>query len=171
MRIRHVLPALFAVCLSGASALAQSKPPDVAAMRDLSADLANSYLRIWSSSDAAALEDVHEVYASRVNFYGRVLDRRGITAEKMRFVKRWPIRRYSLRPGTTRVDCNETRRACFVRTLIDWEAASPTRQAVSRGVSEFKLGIGFAGPRPLVIYEGGKVIARGRTARPSLAFR
>src|ERR671920_1425348 len=108
--------------------LAQVPERDLAAMRDLSADLANSYLRIWSSSDESALADVREVYAPRVNFYGRVLDKRGITAEKMRFVRRWPIRRYSLRPGTTRVNCDANRRACVVKTLIDWEAAAPQRR-------------------------------------------
>jgi hypothetical protein len=132
-------------------------------MRDLSADLANSYLRIWSSGDSAAIDDVHDVYAPRVNFYGRVLDKRGITAEKMRFVRRWPVRRYRLLPGTTRVDCDQNRRSCLVRTLIDWQAASPQRRAVSRGVSEFKLGIGFAGGQPMVVYEGGRVVGRGRS--------
>jgi hypothetical protein len=157
-----VVCALAALCLAGPASLAQAQQPDVATMRDLSADLANSYLRIWSSSDEAALQDVHEVYAPQVNFYGRMLDKRGITAEKMRFVRRWPVRRYSLRPGTTRVDCDQSRRSCVVRTLIDWTAAAPQRRQVSRGVSSFELGIGFAGAQPLVIYEGGRVVGRGR---------
>src|SRR5215204_1738336 len=130
--------ALAILCLTSAPGMAQGSERDLATMRDLSADLANSYLRIWSSSREGALADVHEVYAQRVNFYGRVLDKRGITAEKMSFVRRWPIRRYSLRPGTTQVDCNANRRACVVKTLIDWEAASPQRGAVSRGVSRFE---------------------------------
>ena len=154
--------ALAALCWTAAPGLAQTSERDVAVMRDLSADLANSYLRIWSSNDEAALQDVHEVYASRVNFYGRVLDRRGIAAEKMRFVRRWPVRRYALRPGTTRVDCDVDRRSCVVRTLINWTAASPQRRQVSRGVSEFELGVAFSGSQPLVIYEGGRVIGRGR---------
>src|SRR5918912_2276557 len=108
--------AFAAFCLTGTSAFAQAPQRDLAAMRDLSADLANSYLQIWSSNNASALSDVHEVYAPRVNFYGRILDKRGVAAEKMRFVRRWPVRRYSLRPGTTRVDCDRYKRACVVRT-------------------------------------------------------
>jgi hypothetical protein len=161
-----IVGALTILCLTGAPSFAQAPERDLSTMRDLSADLANSYLRIWSSSDEGALSDVHDVYAPRVNFYGRVLSKRDITAEKMRFVRRWPIRRYALRPGTTRVECNPNRGACVVKTLIDWEAASPRRQAVSRGVSEFELGVGFSGPQPLVVYEGGRVVARGR---PSIA--
>lgn len=159
-----VVFALAVLCSIGTPSFAQVAEPDLARMRDLSADLANSYLRIWSSSNEGALTDVHEIYAPRVNFYGRILDKRGITAEKMRFVRRWPIRRYSLRPGTTRVDCDANRRACVVKTLIDWEAASPQRRSVSRGVSAFELGVGFSGPQPLVVYEGGRVVGRGRTS-------
>lgn len=157
-----IVGALTVLCLLGTPSLAQVSERNVATMRDLSADLANSYLRIWSSSDEGALADVHEIYAPRVNFYGRMLDKRGITAEKMSFVRRWPIRRYALRPGTTRVDCDANNRKCVVRTLIDWEAAAPHRRAVSRGVSEFELGVGFSGPQPLVVYEGGRVVGRGR---------
>jgi hypothetical protein len=163
--------ALTALCLMGAPSLAQVPERDLATMRDLSADLANSYLRIWSSSAEGALADVHEVYAPRVNFYGRVLDKRAITAEKMRFVRRWPIRRYSLRPGTTRVDCNPNRHRCVVKTLIDWETASPGRRTVSRGVSEFELGVGFSGSQPLVVYEGGRVVTRGRPSYSRLGMR
>jgi hypothetical protein len=166
-----IVGALAVVCFVSTPGLAQAPERDLATMRDLSADLANSYLRIWSSSAEGALADVHEVYAPRVNFYGRMLDKRAITAEKMRFVRRWPIRRYSLRPGTTRVDCDQNRRACVVRTLINWEAASPQRGTVSRGVSEFKLGVGFSGPQPLVIYEGGRVIARGGPSYSRLGMR
>ena len=154
--------ALVFLSVASSPGVAQVAERDLRAMRDLSADLANSYLRIWSSSDEGALADVHEIYAARVNFYGRVLDKRGITAEKMRFVRRWPVRRYSLRPGTTRVDCDQHRRACVVKTLIDWEASSPQRRTVSRGVSSFELGVGFSGSQPLVVYEGGRVISRGR---------
>jgi hypothetical protein len=158
------LCAAVVLCWASGPGMAQGSDSELARMRDASADLANTYLRIWSSSAHGALADVHEVYAPRVNFYGRVLDKRGITAEKMHFVRRWPIRRYSLRPGTTHVDCNAPRRACVVKTLIDWEAASPQRGAVSRGVSRFELGIGFAGSRPQVVYEGGRVVGRGRAS-------
>jgi hypothetical protein len=166
-----VVCAVALLCLTASPSVAQVAERNVATMRDLAADLANSYLRIWSSSDESALADVHEVYAPRVNFYGRMLDKRAITAEKMRFVRRWPVRRYSLRPGTTHVNCNPNTRACVVRTLIDWEAAAPQRRAVSRGVSAFELGVGFSGAQPLVVYEGGRVVARGRPSYSRLGMR
>jgi hypothetical protein len=166
MRFAALIGACVVLFVSGAPGSAQTSERNLAAMRDLSADLANTYLQIWSSSDGAALDDVDEVYAPRVNFYGRILDKRRLAEEKMRFVRRWPVRRYSLRPGTTRVDCDQARRSCVVRTLIDWTAASPRRRKVSRGVSEFELGVGFAGAQPVIVYEGGRIVGRGRSARP-----
>lgn len=145
-------------------ACAQTAPAqDLAGMGDRSADLANSYLRLWSSSNEAALADVHEIYAPRVKFFGRGMDRRSLAAEKKRFVRRWPIRTYTHRPGTMRVQCNPTTRACVVKSIIDWEAAAPQRRTVSRGSSRFELGVDFSGPQPLVLYENGRVISRGRS--------
>ena len=164
MRFAALIGTCVALFVSAAPGLAQTSEGDLARMRDLSADLANTYLQIWSSSDTAALDDVDEVYAPRVNFYGRILDKRRLAEEKMRFVRRWPVRRYSLRPGTTRVACDRDRRSCVVKTLIDWTAASPRRRKRSRGISEFELGVGFAGSQPLIIYEGGRVVARGRSS-------
>ena len=164
MRSAALIGACLALCVSGAPLSAQTSERDLATMRDLSADLANTYLQIWSSSDSAALDDVDEVYAPHVNFYGRVLDKRRLAEEKMRFVRRWPVRRYSLRPGTTRVACDQARRSCVVKTLIDWTAGSPRRRKLSRGVSEFELGVGFMGSQPVIVYEGGRVVRRGRSS-------
>jgi hypothetical protein len=136
---------------------------DLAALGDRSADLANSYLRLWSESNEAALADVHEIYAPRVKFFGRAMDRRSLAAEKKRFVRRWPIRTYAHRPGTMRVQCNPTTRACVVKSIIDWKAAAPQRGAVSSGASRFELGVDFSGPQPLVLYENGRVISRRRS--------
>jgi len=125
--------------------------------------MANRYLRLWSSSNQAALADVHLIYAPQVKFFGRRMDRRSLAAEKMRFVRRWPIRTYAHRPGTMRVQCNPNAQACVVRSIVDWEAVAPQRRVVSRGSSAFELGVDFSGPQPLVLYESGRVIARGRS--------
>jgi hypothetical protein len=158
-----VLALAWSVAAAPVAAQTAAEAKDLAAMGDRSADLANSYLRLWSSSNAAALADVHEIYAPRVKFFGRGMDRRSLAAEKKRFVRRWPIRSYAHRPGTMRVQCNPTTRACVVKSIIDWKAAAPQRHAVSRGSSRFELGVDFSGPQPLVLYENGSVISRRRS--------
>jgi len=126
--------------------------------------LAYRYLEGWSSGNPQALADVQALYGERVNFYGRTITRAALFAEKRRFGRRWPIRDYRHRPGTMNVTCEPSTRACLVRSTIDWRAESPARHAVSRGSSTLELGIGFAGPRPVVLFERGRVL-RSRGGR------
>ena len=161
-----IRPALAAVALlSGApAAFAQGGPArenSAGLMRQWAEDTAYSYLEAWSSGGGAAVSEVRDIYGPRVSFYGRFVDRSGLYAEKRRFARRWPVRRYEHRPGTMTVSCTVQTQACLVRSIIDWRAAAPARGAVSRGSSRFELGIGFAGPKPVVLFERGRVIERG----------
>lgn len=161
-----VRPALAVLALLSAApaALAQPAPArenTAALMRQWAEDTAYAYLEAWSSSGRAAANDVRDIYGPRVSFYGRFVDRSGLYAEKRRFARRWPVRRYEHRPGTMTVSCTVQNQACLVRSIIDWRAAAPARGAVSRGSSRFELGIGFAGPKPVVLFERGRVIDRG----------
>jgi hypothetical protein len=155
---------MLAGCLAcGASgAIAQVSPggAELRRMHELSHDLTTSYLQLWSTSNQAALADVGQIYASRIRFYGKAVDRRTLWNEKRRFTQRWPVRSYAHRPGTMRTDCDVAGRSCRVRAIIDWTASNPSRGAASRGSSLFELGIDFSGPQPLVQSETGQVVAR-----------
>jgi hypothetical protein len=141
-----------------------SAKPDVQTSRiqQRSAELSRSYLRTWSSDTRAALADVHRVYAPRVRFYGRVLNRRELAWEKERFIQRWPVRRYSHHPGTMRVACSAASRKCMVRSVINWRTENPARRAVSAGSSRFEQGVAFSprSSRPLVFHESGALLSR-----------
>lgn len=140
-------------------ALAQAAgPPDVRAMQKASFDLTASYLRTWSMPQAATAPYVERVYADRVSFYGRTLDRNGLLDEKKRFVRRWPVRRYAVRPGTVRVFCDGAARSCRLLSVLDWQAASPARRAAARGSSSFEQRIDFSAARPAVVHESGRVL-------------
>ena len=154
--------ALAALLLSAAPALAQGAGRGSAAqMRQWAEETAYAYLQAWSEGGNAVPFDVSDFYGPRVSFFGRTVDRGGLYAEKRRFARRWPVRRYEHRPGTMSVSCTVENQACLVRSIVDWRAAAPARGAVSRGTSRFELGIGFAGPRPVVLFERGQVIGRG----------
>src|SRR3982750_2194763 len=90
----ELLPIITAVALTCATApvsWAQSGEVHSAAMmQQRSAALAHSYLQTWSSNARAALEQVPKLYAPRVRFYGRVLDRNRLMREKATFLQRWP---------------------------------------------------------------------------------
>lgn len=123
-----------------------------------SADITRDYLHTWSTDARAALADVRRLYAERVSFYGRTVTQQQLIAEKARFIRRWPVRHYAVRPGTMQVSCDAKTRRCLVRSVIDWRAESSTRRASSRGSSTFEQGLDFAALRPIIFRESGAVI-------------
>jgi hypothetical protein len=146
--------------------LAQSvDAQSVTAMRRASSDLTASYLQAWSTPRAASPDYVTRVYAPRIRFYGRVLDRNGLVGEKRRFVRRWPVRQYAVRPGTVQVACDQRSRLCRVSSVLDWRAESPARRAVARGSSSFEQRFDFSTDRPAVVHEGGRVLPSREASR------
>jgi len=168
--VRHIrfITVLAIVCACPAPSYAQSRQAGPASsLEQRSAQFAGSYLQVWSSSSRASMTQVPQLYAPRVLFYGRVLDRPGLMREKARFVQRWPVRHYAHRPSTMRVSCDAHAPRCIVRSVIDWRAESPVRRAVSEGSSRFEQGIDFSAPNPVVFREGGSVISQAGRVRRS----
>jgi len=124
----------------------------VAAARTLTA----SYLATISGSDDTMVAAATRYYASRVRFYGRPVTTAGLVAEKRSFVQRWPERRYE--PRAMRAACDAE--TCTIRTLVDFRTANPGRGAVSSGAAELILEVGFAGTRPYILGETGRVLRR-----------
>jgi hypothetical protein len=152
---------LLAVATSAYASAGLAQPIDYGthtAMRRAAADLTASYLQTWSTAQAASSAYVGRVYAPRIRFYGRLLDRNSLVSEKRRFVQRWPVRKYAVRPGTLQVTCDGPSRACLVVTVLDWRAESPARRAASRGSSSFEQRIDFSADQPAVVHESGRVL-------------
>lgn len=124
-------------------------------MEARSARIAERYLEIWSSNDGTAVAGVPWMYGPTVIFYGRRYSQAQLAAEKRRTIRQWPLRRYGHRPGTLRVTCNERTQKCAARSVIDFEARNPARGTARRGSARFDLGISFAGPTPVILYEDG----------------
>ena len=159
-RFRLVMAVLALSYAAAAPSLAEAgKEPSTSSMQQRSAELARAYLQTWSSNPRAALSQVPRLYAPRTRFYGQLIDHRRLIREKAGFIQRCPIRHYAHRPGSMRVACEAHSARCFVRSVIDWRAASPARHAASRGSARFEQGIDLSGSRPVVFFEGGSVLA------------
>ncbi|MCJ2034127.1 hypothetical protein [Methylobacterium sp. J-068] len=122
--------------------------------------LTDNYLDSVSSSGDAMVAAAPRFYAERVQFHGRTLSLAALMAEKRRFVRRWPERRYEVQGGATRTACNAPTATCIVRTTFDFRADNAARGARSQGVSELTLTISFAGPRPVIVAESSRVLRR-----------
>jgi hypothetical protein len=118
--------------------------------------LTASYLATVSGPGDTMVGAATRFYATRVRFYGRPISTAGLVAEKRSFVQRWPERRYE--PRAMRAACDAE--TCTIRTIVDFRTANPGRGAVSSGEAELILEVGFAGTRPYILGETGRVLRR-----------
>jgi len=130
-----------------------------AAKESESKSLAHAYLRSWSSGNDEALADLDDFFGPRVNYFGRSVDLQTLVQTKRRFAERWPVRKYRHRPGTMSVRCDSQSERCTVRSVVDWEAASPARRARSNGSLRFELVLDMSGSRPVVRSENAQRLA------------
>ncbi|MGE8130889.1 hypothetical protein ACQKQD_28295 [Methylobacterium sp. NPDC080182] len=118
--------------------------------------LTTSYLATVSGPSDTMVGAATQYYATRVRFYGRPITTAALVAEKRSFVQRWPERRYE--PRAMRAACDTE--TCTIRTIVDFRTANPGRGAVSSGEAELVLEVGFAGTRPYILGETGRVLRR-----------
>jgi hypothetical protein len=118
--------------------------------------LAANYLATVSSSGETMVGAAPHFYGSRVRFYGHPITLAGLVAEKRSFVQRWPERRYE--PRSIRTACDSE--TCTIRTIVDFRTANPDRGAISTGAAELVLEVSFAGARPVIVGESGRVLRR-----------
>jgi hypothetical protein len=124
-------------------------------------NLAHTYLRVWSASNAQTLQTTPNFYGSEVRFHGRLMSMAALLAEKRRFVQRWPDRRYRYEPGAMGVRCNSAGTSCVVRSTFAFDASNAKLGRRSRGVGAHELVVNFAGNRPVIVSENSRVLGRG----------
>ena len=121
--------------------------------------LSLDYLDSVSAPNGAMLASAPRFYGSTVRFHGRVMTTGALLAEKQRFARRWPERRYEPQ-GEPRVACDGPSATCQVRIVHDFTALSPSRGARSQGVAELTLTVSFAGGAPVIVSESSRVLSR-----------
>ena len=129
--------------------------------------LTEAYLDTVSGSGAAMVASAPRFYAGRVSFYGRSVSLASLIADKSRFVRRWPERRYEAQG--MRTACNAATATCVVRTTVTFTAVNPSRGVRSHGVTELAFTISFADGRPVIVGETGQVVRRGGPSLGALA--
>lgn len=120
--------------------------------------LARDYLD--SVSGPAMLAETPRFYGERVRFHGRTMTLAALTAEKRRFVQRWPERRYEPRPDSWRTACSPALALCRVEAVFDFRAENPARGLRSQGVSSVTFEVSLAGTRPVIVSETSRVLRR-----------
>ncbi len=162
-RLSQVPPAPLPLTVSpgagspGMAAASEERFPEWAARAQ---SLSEDYLDAVSSPGEGMVAAAPRFYAERVRFHGRTLSLAALMAEKRRFVRRWPERRYVAQGDSVRTACNAATATCIVRSTFDFRADNPRAGARSQGVAELVLEISFAGPRPVIVGESSRVLRR-----------
>jgi hypothetical protein len=121
--------------------------------------LSLDYLDSVSAPNGTMLASAPRFYGGTVRFHGRVMSIGALLAEKRRFARRWPERRYEPQ-GEPRVACDGASATCLVRIVHDFTALSPSRGGRSQGVAELVLTVSFAGGPPVIVAESSRVLSR-----------
>ncbi|MBX9759630.1 MAG: hypothetical protein K2Y29_12725 [Beijerinckiaceae bacterium] len=114
------MAALLAVFPMGA-ALAQGRDPgalDPAGVERRMRD----YVQVWEADARVGPSAMAAYYADRVIYYGKPMTRRQVLADKLRFIRAYPERRYDIAPGSLRTHCERGR--CEARAVLLWSRAS-----------------------------------------------
>lgn len=113
---------------------------------------AASYFATGSQNDP---DQIAGLYAPSVIYYGKRQSVANIMADKLRYLKRWPVRTYQMEPNSVSSDCDNDGN-CAVTGIVNWTAASPAQGRYAAGTAKFDLE--FAGGR--VTFESSRVISR-----------
>jgi hypothetical protein len=108
------------------------------------------------------LQVISGIYSDQVVYYGKETTREDVIAQITRFTNRWPIRTYTVQPGTLNVQCDQRVPQCRVTGLVDFDARSIERNKRSHGVASFDYLLVFRPNMrwPVVISENGNVVSR-----------
>lgn len=165
---------------SESSALAPSSPPvvaptvppapslglSIAEMDARSREMVIALNVIMSGPDEGYFKLLNGIYADRVMYFGKQVERAEVVTQVTKFIERWPMRSYVVRPESLRVQCDSGLGACQISGMIDFSAKSVARNQWSRGTATFDYLLAFRPNQkyPVIVNEGGAVVDRQMTA-------
>ena len=118
------------------------------------------FMAQWSSDNDTALAFVARYYGERPTIYGTPMQHDKLVAFKRSFLERWPVRAYSVQPGSLKATCDTTSATCTVDAMVEWHCQNPARRASSSGVSTLSIRLSFVTGGPILEEESGAVAAR-----------
>lgn len=118
-----------------------------------------TYYEAWSRGNAEALIFMDRAYSETISFYGKPKSRVYVVDEKVKFVMRWPVRAYNVKPGTATVSCATY---CAVVGIVDWYAKRDVGETVSSGSARFL--ISWDPSTGKIVTESGEVLDMDKNA-------
>jgi hypothetical protein len=144
------LTAMIALQALTGAALAQEQRP--AGQQDAARKL-DLYVQVWAQDAGVNASSVREFYAPRVVYYGKSMSREQVLRDKLNYIAAWPVRDYTIRPGSAATRCT-AQGLCEARAILAWDRTS---RAGKRSSGASRLTLVFSQR------EGGKIVRESAT--------
>lgn len=143
---------------------APSPAPRLAAVQpsldQLALDYVNEDMTRSQGSAAEYLDHARRTLDDQVDYYGAPTSRADVLKDKEKYVARWPLRSYLVRPGSVRTSCDTATSRCRIAGLVDYSLSDPAKNRKTQGTSTFEFGVRFGPDGPKLFYEQGKLLPK-----------
>ena len=136
-----------------------SRPPRSVQPNQAGAFVVKLYAAV-SGPNSEALRVLGGAYAETVDYFGKRMSRNQVLAYYSRLLERWPQRLYKPRDNSMDHQCDGS--TCTAKGMLDFDAASPTRNErfVGRAKFEFVLEFELPDAVPVIVKETGTLVER-----------
>jgi len=138
-----------------ASEVTQSPAPLTPARR---AEFVVQYLTAIESN--GNVSDLSAYYSDTINYYGKPTSKSDVVADKMRFMRRWPHRKYTVRPQSLTVACDIMR--CTADGMIDFDVSNAGKRSAGTATFTYHMLMKHnnSGPPDLLVIAEDSIIVR-----------
>lgn len=105
------------------------------------------------------VDDLSHYYSDTINYYGRPTAKSGVVADKIRFMRRWPNRKYTIRPESLTIACDIVR--CTADGVIDFDVSNAGKRSTGTASFTYQLlmRLNDSGP-PLLVTAENSIVSR-----------
>lgn len=84
--------------------------------------------RLTTVENRGDVNDLSAYYSDIINYYGKPTAKSDVVADKMRFMRRWPNRKYTIRPQSLTVACDTVK--CTADGMVDFDVSNAGKRSV-----------------------------------------
>jgi hypothetical protein len=110
------------------------------------------------------VDDLSAYYSDTINYYGKPTAKSGVVADKIKFMRRWPNRKFTIRPESLTVACDIMR--CAADGMIDFDVSNAGKRSIGTASFTYHMLMRRNNSEPpvfLVIAENSIVVRRAVT--------
>jgi hypothetical protein len=105
------------------------------------------------------VDDLSHYYSDTINYYGKPTAKSGVVADKIKFRRRWPNRKYTIRPESLTIACDITR--CTADGMIDFDVSNAGKRSTGTASFTYHLLMRLNDSEPpLLVTAENSIVAR-----------